>query len=664
MFSRTLWFFNRLRAMSMGEICWRFKNSAYSSMQRIGLFKVWKVSSPDFTKDEGLWLPLDALANSREECTTIADKLISDGMQIFALESPVPCIDPEWNRNPRDRVLAPLKFGKRIDCRNAESVGDIKYIWEPARFLQIVPIARAYHLTRDPAYLKAIKKMIRSWIQQCPYLYGPHWSSSLELGIRLINWALAWQYLGGIESEIFKGEDGLKFRTEWLNSIYRHMHFIKSWFSKGSSANNHLIGEASGLFIACVTWPYWEDCSQWRLQSRDILEVEVRRQVHVDGVTAEQAFFYQQFVIDLLLISWISQRDSFSDGFLSVVRKMITFIGSVMDCRGNVPMVGDADDGCVTALLPKHENIYKSLLATGGILFIRKSLRTRVTVEDLKTRCLLGNSPAAVKKRKAGDRAMSRCRRFRHGGYYLIGSSFAESDEIFLLVDCGPLGLGALAAHAHADALSVYLSAGGREFLIDPGTYSYHCGREWRDYFRGTSAHNTIRIDGENQSLIGGDFLWKSHAESRALELTLGGPIETFHGTHNGYMRLSDPVEVTRVISYERRNSLIKFEDHIICEDTHLVEQFWHFSEACKVSIDGTGRIIAENDGWRLIMIFYEDSEVKIVSGQEDPPLGWISRSYDHKVPCPVVVRTIKTEGSTVLNVEVLIENIFDSEKK
>ncbi|WP_051294811.1 heparinase II/III family protein [Maridesulfovibrio bastinii] len=661
--AKALWFFYRLRAMGPAEICWRFRNLAYSRLQRIGLFRVRRVASPKLDKDDGRWLPFDALADSREECVKIADDLLEKGMHLFSLEHLYPCIEPDWNTDPLTGIKAPLKFGKTLDYRDTAIVGDSKYLWEPSRFLQVVPIARAYSLTGDDKYLDAVKKMIRSWLKQCPYLYGPQWSSSLELAIRLINWALAWQYIGGKDSKIFKDEDGRFFKKEWLESIYRHMDFIRGWFSKGSSANNHLIGEAAGLFTACATWPYWEDCSQWRILTRDILEVEVRRQIHLDGIDAEQAVSYQQFVLDFLLVAWTSHRESFSEGYLSVVRKMISFIGAIMDSKGNVPMIGDADDGFVTGLLPYGECPYKSLLATGGILFIRKSLRARVGKEDLKTRSLLGRNPAAVKKRKAGDRAMSRCRRFRHGGYYLLGSSFNEADEIFILVDCGPLGLGSLAAHGHADALSVYLSAGGNEFLIDPGTYAYHTDRKWRDYFRGTSAHNTIRVDGEDQSVIGGNFLWRDKAEAKPLEISLGGAIESFTGMHNGYSRLSDPVTVERSISFERRNSIVKIEDRLECSSSHTVEQFWHFSEKCCLSNPSNGIVVAENGGWRMTMSFPKNSDIKIISGQEDPPLGWISRSYGAKEPCSVVVCTKEIKNSSVLRVEFLIEKIADSER-
>jgi uncharacterized heparinase superfamily protein len=82
-----------------------------------------------------------------------------------------------------------------------------------------------------------------------------------------------------------------------------------------------------------------------------------------------------------------------------------------------------------------------------------------------------------------------------------------------VLLDAGPLGLGSLAAHGHADALSLWASLDGKPLLIDAGTYAYHEDPAWRDHFRSTPAHNTLTLDGKNQSEIHGPFLWGRKAQ-------------------------------------------------------------------------------------------------------------------------------------------------------
>src|SRR5256885_5189570 len=60
--------------------------------------------------------------------------------------------------------------------------------------------------------------------------------------------------------------------TTLFRSVYQHTRFVHGYFSRHSSANNHLIGEAAGLYIAGLTWPCWPKLRDWRHAARQILE--------------------------------------------------------------------------------------------------------------------------------------------------------------------------------------------------------------------------------------------------------------------------------------------------------------------------------------------------------------------------------------------------------
>ena len=139
-----------------------------------------------------------------------------------------------WNKDPSTGIHAPMGFGKRLDYRNQSLVGDIKYLWEPNRHLHLVTLAQAYLVSKNRVYLKALKLHIGSWIEQCPYLMGPNWSSSLEVSIRLINWSIVWQMIDGPHSELFADETNAKFKGDWLGSIFQHLSFISENLSKGT----------------------------------------------------------------------------------------------------------------------------------------------------------------------------------------------------------------------------------------------------------------------------------------------------------------------------------------------------------------------------------------------------------------------------------------------
>src|SRR5262249_53906575 len=96
--------------------------------------------------------------------------------------------------------------------------------------------------------------------------------------------------------------------------------------------------------------------------------------------------------------------------------------------------------------------------------------------------------------------------------------------------DHAPLGFGSIAAHGHADALSVWLHWGEEAVLVDAGTFRYHAGGNIRDLLRGTLAHNTLAVDGQDQSVIAGPFTWSRHAAVRLISATPSRVVAEHHG--------------------------------------------------------------------------------------------------------------------------------------
>ena len=472
---------------------------------------------------------------------------------------------------------------------------------------------------------------------------GVNWASSLEIGIRLISWSWVWLLLGGLESD---------FKKKWLESIYKHCVFIKRNYSNYSSANNHLIGEAAGLFIATVVWPYWGETEQWQKKSYRILVDEIERQVFCDGVDREQAVSYQQFVADFFLLSGLLGEKngiSFPDRFWKRIEQMLTFLSSLMDKSGNVPAIGDGDDGYAVMLSEdKGFNPYRSLLATGAVLFNRGDFKTKAQNFDEKSFWLLGID-GWEKFTGLSEEGFATVKAFHKSGYYVLGSDEGTASEVKVVFDCGPLGYLSIAAHGHADALSFTLNAGGRPFLVDTGTYAYHTKKTWRDYFRGTSAHNTIRIDEQDQSVSGGNFMWLKQAQARLIRYEVTDEYETVAGEHNGYERFNDPVVHQREIMFDKKNRLLKVYDRIRAVKKHRVEQFFHFFSGCSVSDLGGGEWKATNGGGAIFLILDRKVNTEIVRGNIEPIMGWQSEKYDMKTSASSMVNTVDCEGGCEL---------------
>jgi len=599
------------------------------------------------------------IALSSDALVAAADRVLAGRYTLFDLDDCELGDPPQWNRDPLTHRVAGVRRASTIDYRDEREVGNIKYLWEANRHLHLATLAQAHALTGDSRYALGIQQQIDSWIEQCPTGRGPNWVSALELGIRLINWSIAWQLLGGARAKLFSTPEGAAFRERWLKSIYEQTRTIVGNLSRFSSANNHLIGEAAGIYVAASTWPLWPQMHGWGERSHTILEEECRRQNATDGGNREQAFAYQTFVIDFLLIAGIAARargEDFSPLYWRQLERMIDFLASMTNYAGRLPMIGDADDGFVLKLAPEPGfSPQASLMATGAVLFERPDLAVKAGALDSKTVTLLGVEAvrrlAYLKQRgRAGFRPQLQ---FAESGYYLIGTAFETPDEVRLLVDAGPLGYLSIAAHGHADALAFTLGIGDREILIDPGTYVYHTDPAWRRYFRSTLAHNTVGIDGEDQSVQAGNFMWTDHARARCSEFLSGTGRQRFIGEHDGYQRLADPVMHRREINYDPDKQLIEVEDVLRCAGEHSARRAWHFAENCQVE-SGDGGIHVTNGNTQVHFEPLEElARVEIHRGGTAEQGGWISRNFGRKVPCTTVLWYSRVIGATVLRTRI-----------
>ena len=649
------WKLNRLRCMSAAEIGHRVVKAAATHAERLGFVRC-VVPAADLTWKASPWIHADARVNPAA-ILEAADRAIAGRFDVFALEDVDLGTPPRWNRDPKTGIEAPLAFGKQLDYRDASRVGDCKYLWEPNRHLHLVTLAQAFALSAQRRYADALREHLDSWIAACPFRMGANWSSALEAGLRLINWSAAWHLIGGPGSLLFEGEEGAAFRDRWLVSVYQHAEFVSGHLSLHSSANNHLVGEVAGLFIAGTTWPYWQRAQAWRARGREVLEREALLQNAPDGVNREQAVSYQQWELDLLLIPLLAARangEDFPAPYLARIEAMLVYIASIMDAGGNMPMFGDADDGFVVRLDPRPGFCrYRSLLATGAILFGRGDLKAKAGSLDDKTRWLMGASADASFDEIDTSTAILPIRReFPDGGYYVLGCDFETPAEVRIVADAGPLGYREIAAHGHADALSFTLSVGGLEILVDPGTYAYHTDSQWREYFRGTAAHNTLRIDGVDQSQQGGHFMWLRKAKAHCTHWSSDSHADVMEGFHDGYRALAAPATHRRRFAFEKPTRRLVITDILEMAGEHEVELFFHCHESAEVRASGS-RISIRRGGHAITLWLPAQGEVRVLSGSTRPIAGWVSRAFDRKTPSPTIAWRARLSGGAVLSTEI-----------
>jgi hypothetical protein len=191
----------------------------------------------------------------------------------------------------------------------------------------------------------------------------------------------------------------------------------------------------------------------------------------------------------------------------------------------------------------------------------------------------------------------------------------------------------------------------GVDILADPGTYCYHGEPEWRQYFRSTSAHNTIRIDGRDQSVSGGPFMWTTRADATTLRDETGPNGEQiWAGGHEGYRRLpGGGVRHQRRVRLTPDDQTIVVDDLLTGSGSHRVELFFHLGPDVTCVLDGDrARLRWTHGGTTRHASLALPSELTWSAhrGKTTPPLGWYSPSFGERVPATTLIGTGDMTGS------------------
>jgi hypothetical protein len=509
------------------------------------------------------------------------------------------------------------------DIRGTETMTDVRAVWEPAR-LQHIALALVWCLKHNgdicPSVQHLACKELVKWIRENPFLYGLHYKSAMECGLRIPVF-----FYGLKLVDVFSDRD----RRVLYNAIYQHAWWVANRLSLYSSLGNHTICESVGLVFAGAVFRKTDGGERWLKTGIDLLEQEVTHQIFDDGGPAEQSIKYHRFVLDLywLAIEFL-EKNGLHD--CSRIRPRLIegekFLSVLQDHEGEYPAIGDSDDGWAVA-------------------------------------------PGVTPKRPGIEFEPGEITVFRYSGY----SAIRTSDEAILTFDHGPLGMTPLFNHGHADALSVTLSKAGKQILVDPGTYRYDAEPEYRKYFKGTRAHNTVTIDGLDQAVQETGFIWSHPYTCKVLDVRTGGEDFFIQAVHNGYERLGAPVRHLRsILKFSERAYVIK--DTFSGKDTHAFELNFHSHPDSEIDpLDEWWRI--RHGKSQVFLSLFGDEGFTLVKGEENPIHGWYSPQYGIKVPASVLTSTRRGNTNDIsfvtvvaleapLQIEPLLERVSEFEGK
>jgi hypothetical protein len=539
-------------------------------------------------------------------------------------------IKPDWfydpvtgRRSPQDR------YAFRIDHRRQEETGNIKQVWELSRLQHLTLLATAWFLTHHQPYAERVASQLRSWWRENPFLSGVHWTSGIEIGIRLIS--LAW--IRRLLDEWPPVADLFEHDELAVQQIHWHQQYLAAFRSRGSSANNHVVAEAAGQLVASCAFPWFSESKRWRRNSADLLERELNRNTFPSGIGRELASGYQGFITELGLMAAVEAKASGSPLSSATWQRLCAMVDSaaaLLDERLRPPRQGDDDEGRALLLDAPAPNHWPSLLGLGEALFGRLDWwpTTRADAGSVIIGALAGG------RDHVSGRPAQRPSRFADAGITVLRTTGGEVPEIWCRCDGGPHGYLSIAAHAHADALSVEVRYGGVDILADPGTYCYHGESAWRSYFRSTIAHNTVELGGRSQSRDGGPFLWLRHASAREIDIRDFGEVTSWTAEHTGYTILDPPARHRRTVRLDRASRTIDIVDEI--DSDHDIRLAFHLGPDVRVELNGASAVLIWPGAARPVTARLElpgRLQWRVHRGESDPILGWYSSGLGRRIP-------------------------------
>jgi hypothetical protein len=548
--------------------------------------------------------------------------------------------DPDWSLDPISGRHYPVdRSAFRIDYRAVDDDRRVKQVWELSRHHHLTVLAAAWQLTGEESYAETVSTHLRSWWRRNPFLSGVNWASGIELGIRLISWVWVRRLLEGWPGAPALFEEN----ATAVRQVYDHQRYLAAFRSRGSSANNHVIAEAAGQLAACGAFPWFDRSRQWGADASALLQRELRRNTFDSGVNREQAFEYHGLVAELGILAGAEAAAAgapFAPATWTLLCQMLDVLAATVDETGHPPRYGDGDDGRALLLAPPEADRWGSLLAVGAAIFGPAPWwpATEPDAASLVVGSMVG-------RLDGGRRPTARPSHFPDAGLTVLRHDGGAGREIWCRCDGGPHGFLSIAAHAHADALSVEVRHGGVDVLVDPGTYCYQGDPAWRAYFRSTIAHNTIEVGQRDQSEAGGPFLWVRHAATRVREIDVDEQgAQSWTADHDGYGELDQPVHHRRRVTLDGPSGVLTLQDWLETQGHHPIRMALHLGPAIRSTLDGSDAILEWDtpEGVTVHAILELPGALRwsAFRGSTDPVLGWYSPAFGEKLPTTSLIGT------------------------
>ena len=494
-----------------------------------------------------------------------------------------------------------LDLGPDPDWLSDDLPADEEWRIEWSKFYYGLDLANSFVSTGELRYLRAWERLVGSWIRQVPIGFD----SSDVAARRMQNWTYAWSLFTTSPAfpELREGLD-----AAIVESISEHARYVRQALTPDVSRNHRTL-ELYALFVVAVAFPAIDHDSRLADFALSELNRILAEGFRSDGVHRENSTHYHL----VALRSLVGARENARRFSLAIPHEY----DSLLERACEFALHCHRPDGVVSALSDADSASYSEVLELAASLLGRPDFRYAAT------------------KGARGTPPRERNVSFEGSGYFFQRSGWGTSespysDERFLVFDCGPLGDG---GHGHYDLLSMEAYAYGRPLIVDPGRYTYaEEGENLRRWFKGTAAHNTVCIDGLDQTPYRRGRPGKRIASEQFLGRRRVPGLDLLEGRVES--PCYDAVHTRRILFVGDEYWII--DDQLSAEREHLYDLRWHLTpEATGATnvrrINGDSVVRAPG----VTLVFPGRASVDL-----EP--GWVSPRYGTRLPAPVVSASLR----------------------
>lgn len=274
-----------------------------------------------------------------------------------------------WHFDPWSKREVPVRYWcyYRLSTTDPFRDGSVDpmFLWQLHKHQHLCRLGQAYCLTGDEKYADSLISHLQDWMECFSVGHGFPYLLTLTVAQRLISWCILYTLMK--QSKRFMET----MFPSFLHSMSLQARFIRRNLSFHGRTNNFIIAESTALRIIGLLFPELPEARQWEDEAVKILQRELPKQIHSDGVSFEQSTGYHRFVAELLVILNLCDRAQPTKqvGTGRELRGMLRFLMHLAGPDGRIPQFGDVSVERGFWLSPVTDICQvRDLLAIGSIL--------------------------------------------------------------------------------------------------------------------------------------------------------------------------------------------------------------------------------------------------------------------------------------------------------